>query len=112
MKIIRGETSPSYDPKGPFLNGNNGDSYLNENHKIMVETLSPGAGLSELNTGVVNKLADFLNAISEDGEKFGLYRWIRDGLTLATSDALYGPHDPVNADHRLIDSLWYVTSGN
>lgn len=46
MRIICGETAPGYDPKGAFLNGNNGDSFLNENHKLSVEALTPGAGLS------------------------------------------------------------------
>tara|TARA_R110002060_G_scaffold42085_2_gene53590 strand:+ start:3386 stop:3718 length:333 start_codon:yes stop_codon:yes gene_type:complete len=108
MKIIRGETSPDYDPNGPFLNGNKGDSFLNENHKIMVESLSPGTGLSELNQGVLEKVAASLNIINEDGETFGLYRWVRDVLTLATADALYGPESPLNTDHSLIDCLWYV----
>ncbi|PVH85028.1 cytochrome P450 [Cadophora sp. DSE1049] len=106
MKIIRGETSPDYDPNGPFLNGNNGDSFLNENHKIMVESLSPGTGLSELNQGVLEKVAASLNVINEDGETFGLYRWVRDVLTLATADALYGSESPLNTDHSLIDCLW------
>lgn len=110
MKIIRGETSPDYDPNGPFLNGNDGDSFLNENHRVMVESLSPGTGLSELSRGVLEKVAASLNVIDESGEKLGLYRWIRDVLTLATADALYGPGSPLNGDHSLIDCLWYVIS--
>lgn len=106
MKIIRGETAPGYDPNGKFLNGNEGDCFLNENHKIMVECLSPGTGLSELNKGVLEKVAGFLNVIDGDGETFGLYRWIRDVLTLATADALYGPKSPLNSDSSLIDGLW------
>jgi hypothetical protein len=106
MKIIRGETAPSYDPHGPYLNGNNGDSYLNEHHKLMLEALSPGTGLSELNKGVLDKVAEHLNVIDGGEKRVGLYRWVRDVLTLATADALYGPHDPMNADHSLIDNLW------
>jgi hypothetical protein len=106
MKIIRGETAPSYDPNGPYLNGNNGHSYLNEHHKLMLEALSPGTGLSELNKGVLDKVAEHLNVIDGGEKKVGLYRWVRDVLTLATADALYGPHDPMNADHSLIDNLW------
>lgn len=106
MKIIRGETSPDYDPKGPFLNGNNGRSYLNENHKLMVEYLGPGKSLLELNKGVLGAVAESLNGFGEDFGKVNLYRWMRDTLTLATSTSLYGPHDPVSADHSLIDSLW------
>jgi hypothetical protein len=106
MKIIRGETAPGYDPHGPYLNGNNGDSYLNEHHKLMIEALSPGTGLSELNKGVLDKVAEHLNVIDGEEKKVGLYRWVRDVLTLATADALYGSHDPMNADYSLIDNLW------
>ncbi|CCD56396.1 hypothetical protein BofuT4_P145650.1 [Botrytis cinerea T4] len=94
MKIIRGETSPDYDPKGPFLNGNNGTSYLNENHRLMVEYLGPGGSLLELNKGVLGSVADILNKLDQNSEKVSLYRWMRDTLTLATSASLYGPHDP------------------
>ncbi|ESZ94049.1 hypothetical protein SBOR_5575 [Sclerotinia borealis F-4128] len=106
MKIIRGETSPDYDPKGPFLNGNNGRSYLNENHKLMVEYLGPGGSLLELNKGVLGAVAEFIDELGQKPRKISLYKWMRDTLTLATSASLYGPHDPVSADHRLIDSLW------
>lgn len=106
MKIIRGETSPDYDPKGPFLNGNNGISYLNENHGLMVEYLGPSGSLLELNKGVLSAVADILNKLDQNSGKVSLYKWIRDTLTLATSASLYGPHDPVSANHSLIDSLW------
>ncbi|RAL60226.1 hypothetical protein DID88_000006 [Monilinia fructigena] len=106
MKIIRGETSPDYDPKGPFLNGNNGRSYLNENHKLMVEYLGPGKSLLDLNKGVLGAVAESLNGFGQNSGKVNLYKWMRDTITLATSTSLYGPHDPVSADHSLIDSLW------
>ncbi|KAJ8058691.1 hypothetical protein OCU04_012863 [Sclerotinia nivalis] len=131
MKIIRGETSPDYDPKGPLLNGDNGRSYLNENHGLMVERqlpqmneeqleelgistqiertveyLGPGKGLLELNKGVLGAVAEFLNELGQNPGKVSLYKWMRDILTLATSASLYGPHDPMSADHRLIDSFW------
>jgi hypothetical protein len=41
MKIMRGETAPGYDPNGPFLDGNNGDSFLNEDHRLIAETSLP-----------------------------------------------------------------------
>lgn len=71
MKIMRGETAPGYDPNGPFLNGNNGDSFLNEEHRLMVETLSPGPALLELKTAVLDRVAGSLNCMG-DGGKFGM----------------------------------------
>ncbi|PQE10909.1 hypothetical protein CJF32_00007747 [Rutstroemia sp. NJR-2017a WRK4] len=106
MKIIRGETSPDYDPKGPPLNGNDGRSYLNDNHKLMVELLGPGPSLLELNKGVLDTVANSLNDLGENEGEIELYEWMRTTLTLAVSASLYGPHDPFNADHSLADSLW------
>lgn len=109
MKIIRGETSPDYDPMGPLLNGNNGKSYLNDNHKLMVECLESRPSLLELNKGVLDTVAHSLNGLGAK-EEIKLYNWIRDTLTLAISASLYGPHNPVNTDHSLVDSLWLVVS--
>ncbi|KAG4442622.1 hypothetical protein IFR05_001878 [Cadophora sp. M221] len=53
--------------------------------------------------GVLEKVAVSLNVINGDVEVFGLCRWVRDVLTLATTDALYGPQSPLIADHSLID---------
>lgn len=105
MRIIRGETSPGYDPKGPFLNGSNGKSYPNEHHKLMVEHMGAGGSLLELNKGVLGAVAESLNELGQNSGKVSLYKWMRDTLTLATSVSLCGPQDPVSADHRLIDYL-------
>lgn len=74
----------------------------------MVAGLTPGEGLSELNRRVVEGVAGTLNAVDESEGGRGLYRWIRDSLTLATADALYGVESPLNKDRGLIDALWYV----
>ncbi|QSZ36437.1 hypothetical protein DSL72_006316 [Monilinia vaccinii-corymbosi] len=111
MKIIRGETSPDYDPKGPFLNGNDGRSYLNESHKLMLEHLRPGGKLLELNRKVLAAVAESLNTLGQNAEKVSIFKWTRDNLTLATTAALYGPQDPVSADHSLIDSFWDFDNG-
>jgi hypothetical protein len=105
MKIIRGETSPDYDPKGPPLNGNDGGSYLNDSHKLMVELLGPGPSLQALNKGVLDAVANSLYDLGENEGEIQLYQWVRNTLTLASSASLYGPHDPFNADHSLVDSL-------
>lgn len=109
MKIMRGETAPGYDPNGPLLNGNNGDSFLNEDHKLMVETLSPGPALMELKTAVLDRVAGSLNGMGDSG-KFGMYRWMRDVLTIASAEAIYGPENPFSNDLSLVDALWYVYS--
>lgn len=39
-----------------------------------------------------------------------LYLWCRDIMTLATTRALYGDHDPYNKDPSLIEMAWCVVS--
>jgi hypothetical protein len=108
MTIIRGETAPGYDPNGPFLNGNRGKSFLNEDHRLMVDSLSPGPCLKELTSKVLDGVAGSLNDFHNDGQVFGLYRWMRDTITEASADAIYGPNSPFSGNQELIDDLWYV----
>lgn len=111
MRIIRGETAPGYDPKGAFLNGNTGKSFLNENHRIMADTLSPGPALIDLNRAVLEGVAGSLNDIDNNGDgKFGLYRWMRNTITIASAEAIYGPNNPFSGNSELVDSLWYDIS--
>lgn len=88
MRIIDGKTSPDYDPKGSFLNGSNGRSYLNEHHKLMGEYPGPGGSLLELNKGVLGAVANLLNELGQNSGKVSLYKRMRDTLTLATSVSL------------------------
>lgn len=104
MKIVRGETAPGYNPSGPLSNGNNGDSFLNENHRLMVETFSPGPALRELESGVLDGVAGSLNNMGAS-EKVGLYRWMRDILTVSSAEAIYGPENPFSSDPKLVDAL-------
>ena len=86
MRIICGETAPGYDPKGAFLNGNNGDSFLNENHKLSVEALTPGAGLSTWIDMWWRELQNFLMGLMTMGRVLGFtdgleMRWLLLRLT-------------------------------
>ncbi|KAF4632345.1 hypothetical protein G7Y89_g5778 [Cudoniella acicularis] len=72
MKIVRGETAPGYDPHGPLLNGNNGYSFLNEDHRLMAEALSPGPALLDLNKAVLDRVAGSLNDINTTKHNIGL----------------------------------------
>jgi hypothetical protein len=107
MKIMRGENAPGYDPHGPYLNGNNGVSFLSENHNLMLEMLSGGNSLIELNQNVLIGISKSINKL-QGGEQMGLYGWIQDVMTVSTSSALYGSHDPLTKDSKLVGALWYV----
>lgn len=106
MKIMRGENAPNYDPRGAYLNGNNGDCFLNDNHNLMVEMLSKGMSLNDLNREMLNGIATAVNILDQGKRKISVYSWMRDVLTLSTSSAFYGPHNPLAKDRTLIDHLW------
>ena len=105
---MRGENAPGYDPQGPYLNGNVGDCFLNDNHKLMVEMLSKGTAFNDLNKNMLEGVATAVNNLDQERGKISVYSWMRDVLTLSTSSALYGPHNPLAKDRGLIDHLWYV----
>ncbi|TVY80714.1 7-alpha-hydroxycholest-4-en-3-one 12-alpha-hydroxylase [Lachnellula suecica] len=92
MKIVRGETAAGYDPNGPFLNGLKGDSFLNDDHKLM--------------SGVLSRVAGSINNMGEGG-KIELYKWMRDIITIASAEAIYGPENPFSEDPTLVDALWH-----
>ncbi|TVY58901.1 5-beta-cholestane-3-alpha,7-alpha-diol 12-alpha-hydroxylase [Lachnellula cervina] len=105
MKIMRGETAPGYDLNGPPLNGNNGDSFLNDHHNLMIEILSPGPALRELKSEVLDRVAGSLDDLGRRG-KVELYEWTRDVLTIASAEAIYGPENPFSSDPKLVNALW------
>ncbi len=83
-----------------------GDYYRAAIHKSMYEALAPGPSLLDMNSRVLSSAARFLNEIGVEEQPKSLFRWTRDSLTLATADAVYGRHNPVEDDPKLIDSLW------
>jgi len=81
--------------------------YIDSVHKFVHETMLPGPALLEMNGHALSTEARLLNNSDFGIEKsIGLYRWIRDCVTLAAADALYGPNNPVNENPKLIDMLW------
>ncbi|KAK1833408.1 cytochrome P450 [Podospora conica] len=63
--------------------------------------------LFRMNTRALNYVADELNALGPEGLRIpNLYRWLRDFMTMATSDGIYGSQNPVREDPSLIDALW------
>jgi hypothetical protein len=83
-----------------------GENYLSAIHKSMFEAMAPGASLLEMNSRVLATMAQYLDQIGNDEQPMNLYQWVRDVLTIATADALYGPKNPVSDNKKLVDYLW------
>jgi hypothetical protein len=74
----------------------------------MYGALAPGPALMQMNVDVLNKMAQFVNGLAADGkaQQIGLFRWIRDSLSMSSSRAVFGPEDPLTKNPSLLDDLW------
>lgn len=95
------------------LNGDDGEHGLSmETYAAMRAALHPGSALDDMNRAMlaeINKSLD--NLAPKNGKKqFGLFDWLRDNLTLATTRAVYGPQNPFN-DPEIRHSFWEFEAG-
>ncbi|KAM0261216.1 hypothetical protein ACHAPA_009850 [Fusarium lateritium] len=72
-----------------------------------------GEHLHRMNANALNCIADDINSIgnSSNLEHPNLWLWLRDSITMATSEALYGPENPLRKDPSLLTDLWTFESG-
>ena len=75
--------------------------------KIMHATLQPGQPLFDMNARALNKFALFLDDIGVEGQYTDLYEWLKRRFTIATTEALYGPINPISEDESMIQNLMY-----
>lgn len=79
-------------------NGEDGDWGLSmESHAGMRSWLAPGPALDEINRGMMSEVAETLDALLPMGttsKRLLLVDWLRQSITLATTNAVYGPHNP------------------
>jgi hypothetical protein len=63
-----------------------------------------------MNVNALNDVAKTLNAIKPGKANAfvaeNAYIWIRNGITRATTKALFGVHDPITKDPSLIEQMW------
>lgn len=58
--------------------------------------LKPGINLDSMNRVAAHTIAASLDELQAEGAKeTTLFEWVRDEIILATSDAVYGPHNPL-----------------
>ncbi|KAK3319118.1 cytochrome P450 [Apodospora peruviana] len=73
-----------------------------------IKTAMTGQSLFRMNAAALNYIAEHLNSeVGEAGLKVpNLYRWLRDFMTMATAEGLYGSDNPIQKQPDLIDALW------
>ncbi|KAI0543270.1 cytochrome P450 [Xylaria curta] len=63
--------------------------------KSTFAALSPGPYLDALNTSAIRQFADQIDVIAgESTRQISLFPWVRHQILVATTDAIYGPHNP------------------
>jgi hypothetical protein len=62
--------------------------------------------LNKMNANVLHSVALAVNGFGKTFELDSLFYWLRNTMTLATTDALYGSHNPLRFDNSLVDALW------
>lgn len=93
------------------VNGEEGDwGYSVDFYKSLHPALAPGQGLDSMNRLMIRNIAisiDSLNPTQETGTKIKLARWLRHHITLATTNAVYGPMNPFQ-DPEIEEAFWQV----
>ncbi|KAI0429954.1 cytochrome P450 [Xylaria sp. FL1042] len=73
-------------------------------HNAVHHTLSPGKLLNEMNMVSASSVLNSINDI-RPGTNIKLDEWLRHQVTLATTDAVYGPYNPFQVK-EVEDSFW------
>ncbi|KAK3319677.1 putative cytochrome P450 [Cercophora scortea] len=96
------------------LNGDEGDHGLSmETYAGMREALKPGEELDDMNRSMISEVAkaiDLLAPADGESQRFGMYTWLRDAITTATTRSVYGPMNPYD-DKAIADAFWEFESG-
>jgi hypothetical protein len=92
-----------------ILNTNtNGDEgpwgYSMTFYKAIHTPLAPGPDLDAMNRVMAEKIVDAMDGLKEE-RTVGLFEFIRHEITLATTDSIYGPHNPFK-DIEIENSFW------
>ena len=67
-----------------------------------------GEHIHRMNANALNYIAKDINGIKKGSkmEHGNVWLWLRDVVTMATSEALYGPENPLRKDPSLLEDLW------
>ena len=92
------------------VNGEEGDAGLSmESYAAMRAALKPGELLDDMNRVMLREIVGSLDrlqpAAGEGPRVVGMYSWLRDAITTATTRSVYGPMNPYD-DKAIADAFW------
>lgn len=82
------------------------DSYARDMQRSMHGSLIEGPAVHEMKARGLRIIGKELNSIGREVETKLLLPWLRDIVTVASSDALFGSNHIFAKDRRLIDAYW------
>jgi hypothetical protein len=89
----------------------NEPSMLRAVTKTLTKALNLGAQLRSLNLAALNKLSSLLDEIRAPKEE-SLYLWLRNNFTIASTTALFGPHNPMALKPSLVGARWTMEASS
>jgi hypothetical protein len=94
---------------GQNVNGDDGNHGLSmDSYNAMRAALLPGSDLDNMNRSMIQEIAkslDLLQPSGKESRKIGMYSWLRDTITLATTRSVYGPMNPYE-DKTVANAFW------
>ncbi|KAK2593009.1 hypothetical protein QQS21_009299 [Conoideocrella luteorostrata] len=96
------------------VNGDEGDFGLSmESYAATRAALKPGPQLDDMNRVMLHEIEialDKLEPAVGQSRRIGIYAWLRNVITTATTGSIYGPMNPFN-DKAVADAFWEFESG-
>ncbi|KAI1342685.1 putative cytochrome P450 [Xylariaceae sp. FL0016] len=96
------------------VNGDEGDFGLSmESYHGMRSALKPESQLDDMNRVMIHEVAKSLDSLQpkeSESRTIGLYGWLREAITTATTRAVYGPMNPYD-DEDIANTFWEFESG-
>ncbi|PCH00164.1 Cytochrome P450 [Penicillium occitanis (nom. inval.)] len=71
-------------------------------HRKVVHSMAPsliGLGLDAMNKAMLANLENFINALETQDQAFDLWAWTRHVISIASTDAVFGPENPYAKDN-------------
>ncbi|KAF2118645.1 cytochrome P450 [Lophiotrema nucula] len=86
--------------------GPESDSFVHSFFKAIVPPLRPGSSLDAMNRIMIENISGSTNALAKrTPTRINLAKWLRREITLATTNAVYGPENPY-ADEENEQAFW------
>lgn len=79
-----------------------------EAYDIFRTSLKPGATLDDMNRLMIQSIATSLDSLTSEqstSSRIHLFQWVRDKVTAATTNAVFGPQNPFK-EEKVAKAFW------